>query len=269
MSSGAATCPGCGLAATRKNGRDRHGRQIHQCRSCRRHCTILTGTPFAGDRSRPTSSPSPSAGTCGSAGATPTSRHSSPSAASTLTRRRSMAGCANSPRCTRTSRPPSAAVSGAPGASTGPPPAWSARRSTSPAPSTRASDARPQTRPPSPAFRRAIAATGVALDEVTTDCAIAYPPALAAVLPSALHETGKAVQQRIERDHQHRKGRLRPLRGCETLVGATMLCAGHASLRNLRGGFYDFGRPVDAASAATRPPVVQAWAAPTGVLLAW
>ncbi len=112
-------------------------------------------------------------------------------------------------------------------------------------------------------------ATGVALDEVTTDCAVAYPPALAAVLPSALHETGKAVQQRIERDHQHRKGRLRPLRGCETLVGATMLCAGHASLRNLRGGFYDFGRPVDAASAATRPPVVQAWAAPKGVLLAW
>jgi IS6 family transposase len=55
-------------------------------------------------------------------------------------------------------------------------------------------------------FRRAIAATGGVPDEVTTDCAPAYPPALAAVLPGVLHEPGKRVQQRIERDQQHRKG---------------------------------------------------------------
>src|SRR5690242_10041960 len=35
-------------------------------------------------------------------------------------------------------------------------------------------------------FRRAIEATGVAPTEVTTDCAAAYPPALAAALPDAL-----------------------------------------------------------------------------------
>ncbi len=117
-------------------------------------------------------------------------------------------------------------------------------------------------------FRRAIEATGVVPDEVTTDGAAAYPPALAAVLPGVLHEAGKRVQQRIERDHQHLKGRLRPMRGFKTLGGARVLCAGHAFLRNLRGGFYDFGRPVDAAAAPARPPLVQAWDALTGALLA-
>jgi IS6 family transposase len=88
-------------------------------------------------------------------------------------------------------------------------------------------------------FRRAIEVTGVAPTEVTTDCAATYPPALAAGLPEALHETGKMLQQRIERDHQHLKGRLGPTRGFKTLSGARVLCAGHALLRNLRGGFYD------------------------------
>jgi transposase-like protein len=116
-------------------------------------------------------------------------------------------------------------------------------------------------------FRRAIASTGVVPDEVTTDGAAAYPPALATALPPVLHETGKRVQQRIERDHQHLKGRSRPTRGFKTLTGARVLCQGHAFLRNLRGGFYDLGRPVDAAALAPRPPVVQAWAALTGTLL--
>jgi hypothetical protein len=62
-------------------------------------------------------------------------------------------------------------------------------------------------------FRRAIESTGVVPDEVMTDGA-AYPPALAVALPPVAHETGKAVQQRIERDYQHRQGRLRPPRGC-------------------------------------------------------
>jgi transposase-like protein len=102
---------------------------------------------------------------------------------------------------------------------------------------------------------------------VTTDCAAAYPTALAAVLPGAVHETGKAIQQRIERDHQHLKGRLRPLRGFKTLAGARILCCGHAFLWNLRRGFYDLGRRVDAAALAPEPPAVQAWAALTGSLL--
>ena len=40
----------------------------------------------------------------------------------------------------------------------------------------------------------ASALRGVVPDEVTTDGAAAYPPALAAVLPPVLHETGKRVQ---------------------------------------------------------------------------
>ena len=115
-------------------------------------------------------------------------------------------------------------------------------------------------------FRRAIAATGVVPDEVTTDGA-AYPPALEAALPPVAHETGKAVQQRIERDHQHLKGRLRPLRGFKTLAGARVLCRGHAFLQNLRGGFYDLGQLVDATVLAPQPPLVRAWGALTSTLL--
>src|SRR4051812_12554415 len=39
-----------------------------------------------------------------------------------------------------------------------------------------------------------------------------------------------------------------------------------STLRNLRGGFYDLGRGVDAAVLAPQPPVVQAWAVLTGAL---
>ena len=75
-------------------------------------------------------------------------------------------------------------------------------------------------------FRRAIEAAGVFRDEVTTDGAAALPP--------IAHATGKAVQQRIARDHQHLQGRPRPLRGFKTLAGARVLCRGHALRRNLR-----------------------------------
>jgi len=84
-------------------------------------------------------------------------------------------------------------------------------------------------------FRRASEATGMVPDEVTTDGAAVYPPALSDVLPGALHETGKAVKQRIERDHQHRKGRLGPMRGFKTLAGARVPCAGHGSVELCSG----------------------------------
>jgi len=116
-------------------------------------------------------------------------------------------------------------------------------------------------------FQRAIAVTGVVPDEVTTDGAAAYPPALATALPPVLHATGKRVQQRIARDHRHRKGRSRPTRGCKTLAGARVLCRGHAFLRNLRAGFYDLGRLVDGTILAPQPSVVRAWAALTSALL--
>ena len=56
------------------------------------------------------------------------------------------------------------------------------------------------------------------------------------------------------------------MRGFKTLAGERVLCRGHAFLRNLRGGFYDLGRPVGAAAHAPQPPVVQAWATLTGTL---
>jgi transposase-like protein len=80
---------------------------------------------------------------------------------------------------------------------------------------------------------------------VTTDGAAAYPPALAAVLPAVLQETGKAPQQRIARDHQHRKGRVRGMRGCSALG---------ALLAALRRGV---------------PAMVAAWEAFTADLLTW
>jgi transposase, IS6 family len=49
-------------------------------------------------------------------------------------------------------------------------------------------------------FRSALENTGVTPHTVTTDKAAAYPPALAAVFPEVEHITGKAEQQRIERD---------------------------------------------------------------------
>src|SRR3954453_10092149 len=53
MSDAGVACPGCGRGATRKYGRDRQGRQIHQCLGCRRRFTALTGTPFSGYRFPP------------------------------------------------------------------------------------------------------------------------------------------------------------------------------------------------------------------------
>ena len=116
-------------------------------------------------------------------------------------------------------------------------------------------------------FRRAIEATGIIPDEVMTDGASAYPSALTVALPPVLQEIGQRAQQRIARDHQHLQGRLRPMRGFKSLAGARVLCRGHAFLRNLRGGFYDLGRLIDAGTLVPQPPVVQAWAALTGQLL--
>jgi transposase-like protein len=118
-------------------------------------------------------------------------------------------------------------------------------------------------------FRRAIETTGVPPTEVTTDSAAAYPPALAAVLPGVLHETGKMVQQRIERDHQHLKGRVRGMRGFTTLAGARVLCRAPAFLRSLRQGFYDLGCTREATPRRVAPAMVSAWETLTADLLTW
>jgi transposase, IS6 family len=107
-------------------------------------------------------------------------------------------------------------------------------------------------------FRAALENTGVTPQMVTTDKAAAYPPALAAVLPDVEHLTGKAVQQRIERDHQHLKGRLKVFRGCQTTQGAQRFCQAHGFVRNLRQGFYQLGAVPQDDNDAIRPPLARA-----------
>src|ERR687894_2535236 len=58
---------------------------------------------------------------------------------------------------------------------------------------------------------RAVERSEVTPSVATTDKAAIYPPALAAVVPEIMHITGKLEQQRIERDHQHLKGRTRSM----------------------------------------------------------
>jgi transposase-like protein len=103
---------------------------------------------------------------------------------------------------------------------------------------------------------------------VTTDRAAIYPPALAAVLPEVKHIRGKLPQQRIERDHQHLKGRTKSMRGFKTLPCAQVVCAGHAFIRNLRTGFYEIGTPGGDASIPQAPFLVHAWDALTLALAA-
>ena len=116
-------------------------------------------------------------------------------------------------------------------------------------------------------FRCAFEETGEYPTRVTTDKAACYPPALERVLPDVEHLTGKLVQQRIERDHQHLKGRTRPMRGFKTDRGARIVCRGHGFLRNLRAGFYDLGGAI--AGVAHRPAarLTKAWEDLTTVLL--
>ncbi len=116
-------------------------------------------------------------------------------------------------------------------------------------------------------FRSALENTEVTPHTVTTDKAAAYPPALAEVLPDVEHITGKAEQQRVERDHQHLKGRLKVFRGCKTAGGAQRFCQAHGFVRNLQQGFYRVGALPRDSNEAIRPPLVRAWEALTAQLL--
>jgi len=82
----------------------------------------------------------------------------------------------------------------------------------------------------------------LAMDEgkptrVTTDKAKCSPPALQAVLPEVEHRTSKYLNNALERDHQHLKGRTRPMRRFKSVDGASNFSRGHALIRNLRCGF--------------------------------
>ncbi len=108
-------------------------------------------------------------------------------------------------------------------------------------------------------FHKAIGETEVTPHLVTTDKAAAYPPALQAVVPDCVHITGKSLQQRIERDHQHLKGRLRPMRGFKVLCCAQVLCQGHGFIRNLGQGFYNLGVVLGDPRIPQPPRLVRAW----------
>jgi transposase-like protein len=235
MSKAMMACPGCGLAATRKYGRDRQGRQIHQCRCCHRRFTLLSTTPFAGYRFPPD--------VIALAVRWYLRFRLSYADVAELLAERGVAVDPSTiydwvgefaPLYEDAARPFRRAVGSS----------WSvdetyAKIAGKAAYVYRAIDGRGQivdvyvsqrraTADAAAFFRRAIAATGVVPDEVATDGAATYPPALATALPPVLHETGKRVQQRIERDHQHLKGRIRGMRGFKTLAGARVLCRAHA-----------------------------------------
>ncbi len=86
-------------------------------------------------------------------------------------------------------------------------------------------------------FEGAIHVSGVTPTRVTTDKAKCYPPALRTVLPLAEHRSSKYLNNGLERDHQHLKGRVRPMRRFKTGSGAHTFCQGHALIRNLGRGF--------------------------------
>jgi transposase-like protein len=88
-------------------------------------------------------------------------------------------------------------------------------------------------------FERAIASTEVRPTRVTTDKAKWYPPALRAVLPEVEHRSSHYLNNGLERDHQHLKGRTRPMRHFKQLARADTFCRGHALVRNLGRGCSD------------------------------
>jgi len=115
---------------------------------------------------------------------------------------------------------------------------------------------------------QAIARTDVRPRRVTTDKAAAYPPALRTIVPEAERITGKMEQQGIEREHQHRKGRTRSMRGFQRRGCAQVVCDGHGFMRNRRDGFYRLGEPTGGPRIPQAPRLARAWDDLTHILAA-
>jgi transposase-like protein len=115
---------------------------------------------------------------------------------------------------------------------------------------------------------RAVTSTAVTPYSATTDRAPIYPPAFARVVPEIEHSVGKMIQQRIERDHEHLKGRYRSMRGFQTVSCAQVVCEGHGFMRNLRDGFYRLGLPSGDPRVRQAPRLAQAWDEVTRILIA-
>jgi transposase-like protein len=115
---------------------------------------------------------------------------------------------------------------------------------------------------------RAVASTGVRPHTATTDKAAIYPPALQLVLPETRHRACKAEQQAMERDHQHLKGRYRPMPGFKQRHTAQTVCAGQGFVRNLREGFYRLGVIMADPRVPQAPRLMRAWDEITALLQA-
>ena len=109
-------------------------------------------------------------------------------------------------------------------------------------------------------FERAIRATGVSPERVTTDKAGCYPPALRVVLPSVGYRTSHDLNTGLERDHGHLKQRLRPMRGFKQLTAAAVFTRGHALAQDLRRGSSTLTAHLPRASrlATARPTLAHA-----------
>jgi IS6 family transposase len=104
-------------------------------------------------------------------------------------------------------------------------------------------------------FEQSLAASGVTPTRVTTDKAKCYPPALRTVFPHAQHRCSKYLNNGLERDHQHLKGRVRPMRRFKRDARASTVCRGHAVIRDLAQGHARL-----TADVAPRLRLATAWA---------
>jgi transposase, IS6 family len=77
-----------------------------------------------------------------------------------------------------------------------------------------------------------------------------------ALLPATEHRCSKYVNNRLERDHQFLKGRVRPMRRFKLTATANTFCRGHALIQNLGRGCTRLG-----AGAAPRLRLASAWTA--------
>lgn len=75
------------------------------------------------------------------------------------------------------------------------------------------------------------------------------------------HRTSKYLNNGLERDHQHLKQRLYPMRGFKSDISAGLLACGHALIQNLRNGFSTLTSKVP-----RQLRLITAWSHLTGVI---
>jgi transposase-like protein len=75
------------------------------------------------------------------------------------------------------------------------------------------------------------------------------------------HRSSHYLNNGLERDHQHLKGRVRPMRHFKQLARADTFCRGHALIRNLGRGFSTL-----TAHISPRLRLASAWAVLTAAL---